>query len=492
MLTDEAGRVLRSNAAADRLLPREAAGGLLRERVDTASAAALERLVRDPARAEPGRMGWLVLRDGGRSVTAFWLAVALADSPGFLFALTDEADGFAATDVPARALTPGLPGVDWLPLLLSGAEVGYWDERWERLTGLAGSDLAGVRSEVVLDWLFPRQRDRNLVADWLHDPRRRGGQAVLEVLTRTGGRPMLCTFLPVVSAGPGGRREQWLLLAGESELFAGPGTPSLGFVRQFARGLGVLLNHYLTVPVGLAELALDRPDLPAETAGWFQQILDSCQRATRLLTELEDLAAAAPADVPPVSLAALVREFLDELPPASRRAYELRADLRDADATVRVNRRMLRTVLQHLLSNAEQAQRGGERGLVEFRVFATDGTVRCEIRDSGEGLPDHDWTLPLAPFFSTKGAFARDPEHAAREAAGLGLTVSQHLLALHGGHLELHSAPGEGTTAAIVLPRAGVAAEETSAPPDLQRLDEAAATQGPHSRPLPAPKSPPG
>lgn len=493
-LTDRAGRLVWSNAVTARLLPRDAPDGLLRERVDSPSAAALERLVRDPTRTEPGRMGCLVLHDAGRPVTAFWLAVGLPDGPGFLFALTDDAEGFALTGGAAEFRAAEQPAADWLALLLfPGAEVGFWDERWERLTGLVAADLRGVRSELVLDWLFPRQRDRNLVADWLHEPRRKGGQAVLEVLTRTGGRPMLCTFLPVARSGNDGRREHWLLLVGESELFAGPGTPSLGFVRQFARGLGVLLNHYLTAPVGLAELALDRTDLPAEMGGWFHQILDSCQRATRLLSALEDLAATTKGEAPPLSLTGLVKEFLESQPEAARRGYELKVDLRDADATVRINRRMLRTVLEHLLSNAREALVQSDRRAIEVRVYATEEAVRCEIRDTGEGLPGDDWTLPLAPFFSTKGAFAADPAHAAREAAGLGLTVSQHLLALHGGHLELRSAPGEGTTAALVLPRAEVAAPTEPAPgvPDTLRHDGPTPALGPHARPTPSPKTPP-
>jgi signal transduction histidine kinase len=264
-------------------------------------------------------------------------------------------------------------------------------------------------------------------------------------------------------------------------------------VRQFARGLGVLLNHYLTVPIGLAELALDRPDLPAESAGWFHQILDSCQRATRLLSALEDLAALTPGETATVSLAELTREFLDDLPEARRRGYELKTDLRDPDAKVRVNRRMLRTILHHLLSNARDASAQSDHQTIEVRVSATDEGVRCEIKDTGEGLPGDDWTLPMVPFFSTKGAFARNPARAAQEAAGLGLTVSQHLLALHGGHLELRSVPGEGTTAALVLPRAAIAADETpeTSKSETLRHDGPAEVLGPHARPAQAPKTPP-
>jgi PAS domain S-box-containing protein len=491
ILMDRTGRVLLSNATAERLLPRASPGGLLRDRVDPTSAAALEQLTRDAGRAEPGSMGQIVLRDAGRNITALWLAVGLPDSVGFLFALSDDPAGFPVMDSPGEARPAAAVAVDWLALLLHpGTEVGFWDERWERLTGLSVDDVRGVRSDLVLDWLFPRQRERNLVADWLHEAHRRGGQAVLEVLTRSGGRPMLCTLLPVIPAGTDGRHPHWLLLVGESELFAGPGTPSLGFVRQFARGLNVLLNHYLTVPVGLSELALDRQDIPAEAAGWFQQILDSCQRATRLLSALEDLASTSTGDVQAVSLTSVVREFLEELPENQRRGYDLRTDLRDADAAVRVNRRMLRTVLLHLLSNAREALAQADRRVIEVRVAASEEAVRCEVKDSGEGLAGDDWTLPMVPFFSTKGAFARDPAHAAQEAVGLGLTVSQHLLALHGGHLELRSTPGEGTTAALILPRVPVAVPTPTGSPESLRHDGPAPAAAPHSRTAPAQDKP--
>jgi nitrogen-specific signal transduction histidine kinase len=59
----------------------------------------------------------------------------------------------------------------------------------------------------------------------------------------------------------------------------------------------------------------------------------------------------------------------------------------------------------------------------------------------------------LGPFVSTKGAFGRDAAHAAIEATGLGLTVTQHFLKLHGGRLELARQPKGGTIATIFLPR---------------------------------------
>jgi PAS domain S-box-containing protein len=503
VLTDHLGHVLWSNPALDRLAPGAGQGALLRDCFLAPSTASLDRLLRDAGQMAAGQMGRLILQRPAGPLSALWLQVSLAGGPGFLFALTDDPDGFPLATEGETAFHKGyaLPSPDWLTLLLRPAgEVAYWNERWEKLTGL--SVPKDTRSELVLDWLFPRQRDRETVADWFHGPSRRGGQAVLDLVTPTGSRPMLCTLLPVsmpepVAAngeGAGRAGEDWLLLVGEPDLFVGDGGLSSGLMRQFARGLGVLLNQYLTVPIGLAEEALSRPDLSAPVGAWFQQILDSCQKSSRLIAALEDLSAVSPGETQRVPLAALVGEALEELPPAAERHFQLRVEVRDAEVPVRVNRRMLRTVLRHLLSNAVQALAGSDRRQIEVRVYADGETARCEIHDTGEGFPAEDWLRSPAPFHSTKGPFARDPAHAALEATGLGLTVCRHLLMLHQGRLELTSPPGMGTTAALILPRADTATAEANSVRggEVVRADAAAPPHGPHqSAGRPARREPP-
>ncbi|HXG09682.1 MAG TPA: ATP-binding protein [Gemmataceae bacterium] len=477
-LTDRHGKVLWVNEVFDRTVAPAATapGQPLRLCFAPRSAAVLERLFRAADPALLGPVGRLALErradiEGERELMAFWLALDLPDGPGFLFAFNEDWEALCPpADLATgwqQALRPTiLPG---LPLLIQpGGEVRFWDERWQALTGLTAADLAGVPSEVVLDWLFPRQPDRDRVADLLHQPlapgSRRGCQMVLDVLTRNGSRPLLCTFLPV----PTPEGENWLLLAGAPEALAGEDSPAMALVRQFARGLSHLLDHRLAEPLGLAEQALDRADLAPEAAALFEQIAESCRRSAALVGLLQDLGAPAPGDLELTSLAGLVREFLDEeAAVAGERDYELSVDLRDADALVRVNRRMLKVVLRELLANAEQALVNSPRRRVTVRVVAREDTVCCEIEDTGEGLPIEDWPRVLVPFYSTKGPFARDAAHAALEATGLGLTVSQHLLALHGGRLELRGRPGEGTTAVIVLPR-GLPTTEGGAPAHVE------------------------
>ena len=65
------------------------------------------------------------------------------------------------------------------------------------------------------------------------------------------------------------------------------------------------------------------------------------------------------------------------------------------------------------------------------------------MRDEGVGIPPEHLSRLTDPFFTTR-----------REAGGtgLGLSVSAGIVKEHGGALEFASAPGEGTTAALVLP----------------------------------------
>ncbi len=159
------------------------------------------------------------------------------------------------------------PTPSWLALLLEAdGTTDGWGPRWEKLTGLSSQDLEGSRSDLVLDWLFPQQTDRERVADCLLQPDPTGCQFILELATPAGSRPLLCTFLlvpPIESAGA--KKRRWLLLVGEPELFAGPGTPSRGFVRQFALGLHKYLLRQLQGIDELTRLALERGDPASET-----------------------------------------------------------------------------------------------------------------------------------------------------------------------------------------------------------------------------------
>ncbi|MBX3269886.1 MAG: response regulator [Sandaracinaceae bacterium] len=127
---------------------------------------------------------------------------------------------------------------------------------------------------------------------------------------------------------------------------------------------------------------------------------------------------------------------------------------------VRANDGRLCQVFLNLLMNAAQAIRPGterSRARVEVKSWSDGAWVYVSVRDTGVGIaPEHLGRL-FEPFFSTK---------AEGVGTGLGLWICRDIVTGIGGHIDVASAPGEGTTMTVVLPRAqGEAANASSSHP---------------------------
>ncbi len=111
---------------------------------------------------------------------------------------------------------------------------------------------------------------------------------------------------------------------------------------------------------------------------------------------------------------------------------------------VRGNPQQLEQVIINLLTNACQALRGRDQGiLVTAQHNDNTGNMEVRIKDEGCGIPRGNLKRVLEPFFTTK----RD-----EGGTGLGLSVSYGIINAHNGSLEFESKPGMGTTAVITLP----------------------------------------
>lgn len=111
--------------------------------------------------------------------------------------------------------------------------------------------------------------------------------------------------------------------------------------------------------------------------------------------------------------------------------------------SVLANEGELRQVFLALILNALEAQpQGGALHLASRRV---GGEVVLEFADRGPGIPPEQRARLFEPFFTTKPP-GRGP--------GLGLYVSYGIVTAHGGHLEVDSTVGAGTTVRVRLPAA--------------------------------------
>jgi PAS domain S-box-containing protein len=143
-------------------------------------------------------------------------------------------------------------------------------------------------------------------------------------------------------------------------------------------------------------------------------------------------------------LAPVVEGYASE---GDARGVEFVARGLDLDLVAAVDGQRLRQVFSNVVKNALEATERRPGGRVEVRLLARGGAAVVEIADNGTGMaPEHREKIFL-PFYTTKPT-----------GTGLGMAIVKKIMDLHGGEIEIDSAPGRGTTVRLVIPRATVAA----------------------------------
>ena len=99
-------------------------------------------------------------------------------------------------------------------------------------------------------------------------------------------------------------------------------------------------------------------------------------------------------------------------------------------------------VLSHVLTNAKQAVKPGQR--VSIKTFERDREVVVQVRDEGIGIAREHLGRVFEPFFTTRGV---------GKGIGLGLTAAWGLVRRSGGMIEVESeGPGQGARVTVRLP----------------------------------------
>jgi len=206
----------------------------------------------------------------------------------------------------------------------------------------------------------------------------------------------------------------------------------------------------LTLLLGPVDDALQDTDHPLNSVQ--RERLEIARRnAVRLLRLVNTLldfsrleAGRAQASYEPVDLGAVTGDLASNFRSAIERAgLELVLEAPEDPVTVFVDRDMWEKVVFNLLSNSLKFTFNGH---IRLTVRRAGERVEIAVQDTGSGIPTAELAKVFTRFHRVQGVRART-----HEGSGIGLAFVHEIVRLHGGTIEVTSAPDAGATFTISL-----------------------------------------
>ncbi len=200
--------------------------------------------------------------------------------------------------------------------------------------------------------------------------------------------------------------------------------------------------------------------LPDRQDKRIQQILTAGKHLLELINEILDLsrieAGKLSLSKENVAVDTVVSEaLLLILPQAQKKRIHIenRIEKMATGPFVIADRIKLKQVLLNLMSNAVKYNRDNGSVTIDCEKLP-EGKVRIHVTDTGKGLSEQDQRHIFEPFNRL------DADHSEAEGTGIGLSITQRLMELMDGSIEVRSTVGEGSTFSIELPE-GEEVQET-------------------------------
>jgi len=136
----------------------------------------------------------------------------------------------------------------------------------------------------------------------------------------------------------------------------------------------------------------------------------------------------------------LIRKTLLLLQPSLvKHSIHVDLDVSDPDFILEMDEQLIRKMMIHLTKNAIDAMPNG--GNLIITVHRQNGWVVISFSDTGEGVAEAIQKRATDPFFTTK-----------TYGTGLGLTLVEKIVEIHGGSFSLHQKSDGGMEARVSLP----------------------------------------
>ena len=231
-------------------------------------------------------------------------------------------------------------------------------------------------------------------------------------------------------------------------------------IGTLAGGIAHDFNNILTAVICYTDMAQRKLKNNDAAARDLARAQEASVRSKELVSRILTFSRQSEQEPEPVPVASIVEEVLMLLRSSIPSTIEIQQQIADNSKSdlILADPTQLHQVLMNLGTNAAHAMR--ERGgvltvsLSDVEVDAslsalypdlTPGSfVRLTVSDTGHGMEGHIKERIFDPYFTTKKV---------GEGSGIGLAVVQGIVKSHGGAIGVDSAPGQGTTFHVFLPK---------------------------------------
>jgi signal transduction histidine kinase/CheY-like chemotaxis protein len=223
---------------------------------------------------------------------------------------------------------------------------------------------------------------------------------------------------------------------------------------EFVANVSHELRTPLNMIIGFSETILQSPGaygkkIPPALLADLMVIHRNAEHLSELINDVLDLSQVDADKMALTKEQAPFREIVEEATTSIRPLYVskdlyLNIDMPENLPPIFCDRTRIREVLLNLLSNAG---RFTELGGVSVRVWLEGNDLMVSVADSGPGIASKDLDKVFQPFQQLDSSIRR--RHG---GTGLGLTISERFIQLHGGKIWVESQEGSGTTFFFCLP----------------------------------------
>ena len=235
----------------------------------------------------------------------------------------------------------------------------------------------------------------------------------------------------------------------QSEKLAAVGRLSSGIVHDIKTPLSVVLgytglmkNHVGKIDPNLVE--------SAKIDECISEIENAISHCNKMIQDMLQFARPADPEKKTLNINKIVEDTLQFLQVEfNKSSVSLQVDFSEGIPPVMADENQLKQVVINIVMNALQAMDKKKKTLsvrTEKVEISSDPKVCIHVTDNGKGMTEDERRKIFEPFYTTKHVSEGEG------GSGLGLSVSYGLIHSHGGHIEVESQPGEGTTFTVSLP----------------------------------------